>query len=141
MKKRRKPGQPTKYRPIYCKKIIKFFDKPSTRTVNETFYYKNGDEKVKEIEVPNELPTIDLFAMSIGVDDTTLLNWGKKHKEFFAAYQKAKKLQENIWLQNSLRGLYPSQFAIFIGKNVFDYKDKTEQDINEKVTIVEEQPK
>jgi hypothetical protein len=129
MAKLRKRGHPTKYKPIYCKRIVEFFDIEPIQTKIETYYYKNGESKEKEIEVSATLPTITSFATSIHVDDDTIVEWAKHHKKFSAAYNKAKKLQENIWFLNGLKGLYNPQFAIFVGKNVYGYKDKNETDL------------
>jgi len=123
-----KGGRPTKYKKIYAKRIVKYFDKERTKVIFERFYYKNGDEKEKEIEVANELPTILGFCISIGIVKDTLHKWVKAHKEFADAYRKAKIMQEEFWQQNSLRGLYNPAFTIFMGKNVFGWKDKSEVD-------------
>lgn len=120
-------GRPTKYDKKYCDQIIEYFRVPSTRTVLQTEYYKDGDVKSeREIEVATLLPTFQGFADEIGVNDDTLVEWAKVHPEFSAAYSHAKKLQEKIWLQNSMSGLYNAQFAQFFGKNCLGYKDKTE---------------
>lgn len=126
-------GRPTKYKPEYCESIIEYFDVEHTRIVEERFYYKNGDEKVKEIEVANELPTVEGYAHSIGVNKTTLHEWNKKHTEFSNAFKKARELQEKMWLTNSLKGLYPGAFTIFAGKNMFGWRDK--QDIEHTTPI------
>lgn len=124
----KKAGRPTKYKPIYCKKIVEFFDIPPTMTKMEKFYYKNGDVKEKEVEVANELPTILRFARSIGTTDTTVVAWTKKYKPFLTAYLLAKSLQEDIWLTNGLKGLYNPYFAGLMGKNIYGWKDKQEVD-------------
>lgn len=125
-------GRPSKYKKIYAKKLLKFFNRERIRIILEKYYYKNGDEKEKEIEVPEELPTKTGFCMSIKVDPNTFDRWVKAHKEFRGAWETAKKIQEEFWLQNSIRGLYPPQFTIFMGKNVFGWKDKTETDLTSK---------
>jgi hypothetical protein len=125
IKKLKKRGRKSKFRKIYCKRIIDYFNIPPTKIVLEKIHYKNGGEKEKEIEVANELPTITGFAMSIGVDDTTVVRWTKKNQTFRTAYEKAKKMQEDIWFKNSLKGFYNPQFAIFAGKNIFGWKDES----------------
>lgn len=122
-------GRPTKYDEKYCEEILSFFDVEKTKIILEKFYYKNGEEKEKEVEVANELPTIQRFCHNIGINKSTLHEWVKKHKEFTDAYKKAKDLQEDMWLTNSLKGLYPGAFTIFAGKNMFGWRDKTETDI------------
>ena len=134
-------GRPTKYQKKYCKEIIKFFDKERTRIIYETFYYKNGEEKKKEIEVANELPTINGFCIKIGIHPDTLHEWVKKYSHFSDAYKRAKIMQEEFWQQNSMRGLYNPLFTIFMGKNVFGWKDKTEVEQTSRVVIEEKQPK
>lgn len=122
-------GRPTKYTKRFAQKLLDFFDKERTKIILERFYYKNGDEKEKEIEVANELPTIQGFCISIGIVKDTLHRWVEIHKEFSDAYKKAKEMQEEFWLQNSIRGLYNPAFTIFAGKNMFGWRDKTETDI------------
>ena len=102
--------------------------------------YKNGTVKTSDILVVTDLPTMTDFAEIIGVDDTTLKNWadaktksGKhKHPEFFASYYRAKKLQKDIWLKNSLTGRYNPYFAGLVGKNMFGWSDKQEVDLTTK---------
>jgi len=135
----KKNGRPTKYKPEYCEQILAFFNIERTKIILEKFYYKNGDVKEKEVEVANELPTLQGFAISIGVTRDTLHKWIKKHKKFLYAYKEAKTLQEDFWLQNSIRGLYPGAFTIFAGKNMFGWRDKNETDITsggEKLGVV-----
>lgn len=132
----KKFGRPSKYKKIYAKKLIKHFDIEPTRTILEKFYYKNGDIKEKEVEVANELPTIIGFAREIGVTDDTLVRWSKRYKDFSAAYRWAKSLQERIWMVNSLKGLYNPYFAALMGKNIYNWKDKTETDTKHTGTVV-----
>ena len=73
------------------------------------------------------------IAHSIGTTRETIHNWKDKYPEFLDAYKKAKQLQEEIWIQNSLKGLYSTAFTIFLGKNVFGWTDKIET--HHKVTI------
>ena len=49
--------------------------------------------------------------------------------EFSNTYNVCKEIQEQIWQENSLKWLYNAQFAIFMWKNVFDWKDKTQQEL------------
>ena len=125
----RKNGRPTKYHPKYCKEIIEYFNVERTKIILEKFYYKNGDVKEKEIEVANELPTIQGFCIKIGIVKSTLHEWVDKYKGFSNAYKKAKEMQEEFWLQNSLRGLFNPAFTIFAGKNMFGWRDMRETDI------------
>lgn len=131
-----KLGRPTKYTEEYCDKLLAFFDIDSVRMTVEKFYYKNGDVKEKEIEVPNELPLISMFERQEGLGIGRCSKWAKaknddgtyKYPIFRQAYKEAKALQENMWVNNSLRGLYSGAFTIFAGKNMFGWRDKQEID-------------
>lgn len=83
-----------------------------------------------------DFPSFTRFAHNIGVCDDTLTEWADKHPEFSVATSKCKKLQEDIWRINALNGNYSSQFSIFLGKNVYGYKDKTEIDQNVTVHVM-----
>jgi len=124
----KKMGRPSKYKPIYCKRLIKYFDIEPHYTETVTIKYKNGTEKIIKKEIANDIPTFEGFSDSIGVDESTLLRWRDKYKDFRSAYNKAKQLQKKIWIVNSMKGLYPAFYAIFFGKNVFGWKDKSEVD-------------
>lgn len=126
-------GRPTKYRPIYCKLILEYFDIPPVKdVVTEIIDKKTGELKFEHKEVANKWPTLFGFARKIGVDDETLIEWGKVHPEFSAAIKKAKSIQQDILVENALHGRYEQPFAIFAAKNIFKWTDKTETDITSK---------
>ncbi len=131
-----KVGRPTKYDPKYCQEIVDYFDVEPTKIVKERFYYKNGDEKERDIEVANELPTIEKFCIDIGISKSTLHEWRKNNKEFSNAYNVARALQQDLWLKNGLKGLYNASFAIFAGKNMFGWRDKQELEHSGGVKVV-----
>jgi hypothetical protein len=123
-------GRPTKYKKEYCGRLVKWFECPVREIYYKRTYYQNGQIKTEEpiTDTPIEFPTFQGFAHSIGVDVDTLKNWTKDHKEFFGAYARAKQIQEDIWLRESMAGRYNPQFAKFFGVNCLGYKDKIEQD-------------
>jgi hypothetical protein len=126
-------GRPTKYKPEYCEAIIDFFNVSPTRTILETVTRKDGSTVDKEIEIANDLPTIQRFCFSIDIVKDTLHEWVARYPEFSDAYKRAKELQEDMWVRNSLKGLYNPSFTIFTGKNIFGWRDK--QDIEHSGSI------
>lgn len=127
-----KGGRPPSYELKFCQAIIDYFSTPASQeyTYKETLeYYKDGGIKRKSFEkkpLPNKLPTFYGFAASIGVNQDTLHEWKKKHKEFSEAFASAKELQKEFIIENGLSGASPSTFAIFVAKNLTDMKDKQE---------------
>jgi hypothetical protein len=129
-------GRPTLYDDKYCKDIIDYFSKPAVNVGYKKEYNKDGSLKC---EIPFELaaqyPTLQRYAHNVGVCHSTLLDWCKHNKEFAQAYARAKQLQEDIVLTNGMSNQFNSQFAQFILKNHFNYKDKTEVEQNTTIQI------
>jgi hypothetical protein len=122
-----KTGRPTKYKPEYCEMIIEYFDQAPTTTIYKTDYNRDGSVKSETpITVATQFPTFQGFAHSLDVGMTSLIDWQNNYPEFAIAYARAKGLQEQIWLINSMDNRYNSQFAQFFGKNCLGYKDRTE---------------
>jgi hypothetical protein len=132
MTKRKKPedkltaGRHTLYKPEYCQEIIEYFDVPHIVSVAD------GD---KEKFVAAKLPLFEEFAVKIGVCVATLHNWKEDHPEFLESYKRAQELQKAHWIECSLRGLYAQPFTIFMGKNVFGWRDKLEHEVSGDLTI------
>jgi len=137
-----KLGRPSKYDPKFCKQILEFFSRPYTIKKKIVKNSVVGPVEV-EVEVVNDFPTFELFAVSIGVDDDTLERWANdtddagelKHPDFCGAYKKAKKLQKNFLIRNGMQGFYSGAFPIFVAKNVTDMKDKQDLDIAGEVNV------
>jgi hypothetical protein len=119
-------GRPTKYKPEYCKAIIDYFSVEPTYEVPVTITFKNGTTKESTEERPTHLRFLSNFADSIGVDDKTLENWSKQHKDFLRAYTRAKALQKQHLVTCGLLGLYNSKFAVFTACNITDMRNKEE---------------
>ena len=119
-------GRPSKYKPRYCQDIVKFFSGKPYKETEVTYSYKNGDTKTVYEDKANDPPFFSGFARKIGVNTDTIVEWEKKHKEFSAAYKKAKDLQKEFLVVNGLKGTYQTAFAIFTMKNLTDWRNKDE---------------
>ncbi|MDD2994450.1 MAG: terminase small subunit [Pygmaiobacter sp.] len=121
-----------KYKPAYCTQILDYFSAPPQNTAFKRTYYADGTLKSEEpIVQPQPLPTLQGFAAAIGVHANTLRAWAQRHADFGDAYACAKQLQENIWLQNSMSGLYNATFATFFGRSCLGYNDKPQESLPE----------
>lgn len=128
-------GRPTNYLPEYCQAIIEYFDRPATATRKKTITTSKGTEIVEEIECATSLPTLEGFAGLLKTTTDVIVNWTKKHKDFYSAYMRAKAHQKRILIENGTKGLYNAQFTIFVAKNCTDMKDKIEMDDLPALTI------
>ena len=113
---------PLRYQPEFCSKLLAFFDVPAFHVTEIT----KRDGSVSLIETAVELPTFAAFAKQLGTTCEVLKNWEAAHPAFHEAAQKARDLQSNILIQNSLRGNYSSSFAVFTAKNLLGWKDGTQ---------------
>ena len=119
---KRKPT-PLRYQPEFCERLLSFFDVPPF-TVTEVM---KKDGSVALVETAAELPTFAAFAKQLGTTCDVLSGWEQVHPAFFEAAQKARDLQGNILIQNSLRGNYSASFAVFTAKNLLGWKDGKEE--------------
>lgn len=108
-----------RYQPEFCDKLLAFFDVPPFHITEVT----KRDGSVTLVETAAELPTFAAFAKQLGTTCDVLKTWETKHAAFREAAQKARDLQSNILIQNSLRGNYSASFAVFTAKNLLGWKD------------------
>ena len=119
----KKSVQSLRYQPEFCEQLLAFFDVPPF-TVTEV---AKRDGSVTLVETAAELPTFAAFAKMIGTTCRVLEEWENKHPAFRQAAHKARDLQGNILIQNSLRGNYSASFAVFTAKNLLGWKDGKEE--------------
>lgn len=117
------PAKPLRYQPVYAERLLAFFDVPPF-TVTEV---AKRDGSISLVETAAELPTFAAFAKMLGTTCRVLEEWERKHPAFRQAAAKARDLQGNILIQNSLRGNYSSSFAVFTAKNLLGWKDGKEE--------------
>lgn len=128
---------------IFDKSLIQemeeYFDIDSNFFKEIVTTWKNDYEKIEHKEFASNLPTIQWFCRKIWINRDTFYSWLKEadsddyknadkvdKKKFSDTYKKCKEMQEAIWIENSLKWLYSPAFAIFLWKNVFWWKDKSE---------------
>jgi hypothetical protein len=125
-KKKNPEGRPTKYRLIYCQKILDYFEIDPSQFKDITITYKDGSTKECTEEEASPLPTFRKFARSVGTYHDVLLDWCKKFPEFSTAYNRAKEAQQEFIIENALRDNYSGYFAGLMMKNMFYWRDKQE---------------
>lgn len=117
LKKTREKALP--YAEDFAAQLLAFFDVPPFK-VTEVL---KKDGSVSLVETACELPTFEAFAKVLGTTKATLVKWENAHPAFAEAAAKARDLQSNILIQNSLRGNYSSSFAVLTAKNLLGWKD------------------
>lgn len=121
------------YQAEFAPRLLAFFDVPPFK-VTEVM---KKDGSVTLLETASELPTFAAFARDLGVTQSRLMEWEEQHPEFAEAAKKARDLQGDILIQNSLRGNYSSSFAVFTAKNILGWSDgKDETKPSDKPLVV-----
>lgn len=120
------------YQSRYAQDLLAFFD-ISAFSVTEVM---KKDGSVTLIETAAELPTFAAFARKLGVTQEALADWESQYADFAEAAQKARDLQGNILIQNSLRGNYSSSFAVFTAKNLLGWHDGKEENKQKDAALV-----
>lgn len=110
------------YHPEFAERLLAFFDVPPFRVTE----VQKKDGSITLLETASELPTFAAFARSLGVTQAQLMRWEEQHPDFADAAKKARDLQGDILIQNSLRGNYASSFAVFTAKNILGWSDGKE---------------
>ena len=111
--------KPLRYQPEFCDRLLAFFDVPAFHVTE----VQKRDGSIALVETAAELPTFAAFAKQLGTTCEVLKSWETKHPAFHEAAQRARDLQGNILIQNSLRGNYSASFAVFTAKNLLGWKD------------------
>jgi hypothetical protein len=132
-KSRKKFGRPTKYKPIYCHQIIKFFSREHTYEAEVTHTNRKGESWTSYQTKANPVPLMIDFAQWLGVDISTLWLWTKKHSDFSKATTHAQELQLQHLATVAGLGLYNANWAVFMAKNISEWRDK--KDIEHSGTI------
>lgn len=118
-------GRPTKYRPEYCEKILKYFDIEAYEERTITKRYGKDCEVEEPLRWANDLPTLEKFATSIEVDVNTLLDWEHRYPEFHRTLARARNMQEHILITNGLHGTYNHNIARLVLSHRHGYKDSS----------------
>ena len=107
-------GRPTKYNPSFIAEV-------------DDYLQTTGREQTK-------LPTKQGFALQIGVDDDTLVEWGKIYPEFSAALKKLMQVQAEQLINDGIYGGKEVNATIvkLLLQNNHGMKDKTDHTTKDK---------
>jgi hypothetical protein len=119
------PAWNGKYRAEYCEGVVNYFRVEHTQEVVREVATPKGPINIM-VDEGAKLPTLAGFAASIGVSTSTIATWRKKYPEFGAACEVALAHQEDMLINNSIRGKYAAAPSIFAAKNLIGWKDKLE---------------
>lgn len=155
-KKKNPVWRPSKFKVELIQKLKDYFCIESNEFKDIVTTGKNKYKRTEHKEFASNLPTIQWFCADNWISRQIFHNWlgearswvkikkkgwwsyirkDSNKVKFLDTYTHVKEFQERIWIENSLKWLYNPQFAIFMWKNVFWWKDKTEVDNNHSWTL------
>lgn len=124
-------GRPTDYHPRHITEMLEFFQSwPEYREVEKTVIANGRVTKIKE-KVVNYPPTLNKYAIKLGIDRKTLLNWSEAHPEFLPTYKACKTIQEEWLSDRATTGEYHAGFTKLMLTNHTDIKEKVIHDITD----------
>lgn len=106
-------GRPNEYQEEYVKKVDEYL----ASCVDEEYDWTKTDGKLLttfEHRVKVRLPTIEGFAIFIGVSKKSLYNWAAIHSDFLHALDKIETEQKQRLLEKGLAGEYNPTIAKLI---------------------------
>jgi hypothetical protein len=95
----------------------------------DTYLAAQQDEVSENGKLKVNLPTIEGFALFLGVNKTSLYEWEKLHPEFSNALNKIRTEQQQRLLNSGLSGDYNSTIAKLVLSANHGMREKTETDI------------
>ena len=120
-------GRPTTYKEEYINKVDEYLaecqdeDKQVVKQSSEK--YEMYDNKLKV-----NLPTVEGFALWLGISKSTLYDWKKKHKDFSDSLEMIVEEQRKRLLNMGLSGDYNSTIAKLILSSNHGYTEKSNVD-------------
>lgn len=118
-------GRPSKYDPIFIEEVSKYLEERQDEIAE---YHKTRGEKSDSFDrlVRVKLPTIEGFALFIGVNKTTLYEWEKEHPEFSNALDHIRTKQQERLIDGGLSGDYNPMIAKLVLSANHNMREKTE---------------
>lgn len=123
-------GRPTKYREEYIYKVDEYLSEHQDKEL-ERVGLRNEEKGYEKIDyvLKVDLPTIEGFALFLGVNKTSLYEWEKDHPDFSNALDKIRTEQQTRLINEGLAGNYNSTIAKLILSSNHGMKEKTETDL------------
>ena len=118
------------YNDTIPRKLIQFISQDLFHFEEDSYINKKGELRTKNIKIPNQLKFIESFCYSINISMETFLKWTNEYPELKLSYNRAREIQLEHIVNNTLLNLYPSQFSNFVLKNISEWRDKKDIELS-----------
>jgi hypothetical protein len=128
-----KCGRPIEYKEEYILKADEYLE--SNKDIEKKIVKQANNKKGYEMydnKIVVNLPTIEGFALFIGVDKSTLYDWSSIYPEFSYSLEKIKTEQQKRLINCGLSGEYNSTIAKLILSSNHGMREKSDLTTNDK---------
>jgi DNA-binding transcriptional regulator YiaG len=122
-----KDGRPSEFKEEYIEKVDEYLEENQDSVERElgSTNERTGRERFERVTTV-KLPTIEGFALFLGVAKSTLYDWEEKSQDFSYALDKIREEQRKRLLNKGLSGEYNSTIAKLILSSNHGYKEKSD---------------
>lgn len=122
-------GRPTDYKEEYIQKVEEYLEENQDKDVQELSGLSAKGTELYRNKTVVSLPTIEGFALFIGIPRRTVFDWKDKYPEFSHSLEKILAEQQKRLLNKGLSGDYNPTIAKLILSSNHGMREKTETDI------------
>lgn len=124
-------GRPSDYDPRHITEMLEFFQNWELYREVEKEIASGGRKVVIKERLVNYPPTLNKYAIKIGVDRKTLRRWADDNIEFRPTYDACKTIQEEWLSDRGTTGEYNSGFTKLMLVNHSEIRDKVTHEIGD----------
>ena len=126
-----KLGRPSDYDPRHITEMLEFFQTwPEFRTIKKEVA-SGGRKVIIEETLVNYPPTLNKYAIKLGIDRKTLRRWAEDNADFRPTYEACKTIQEEWLSDRATTGDYHAGFTQLMLTNHTDIRQKVTHEIGD----------
>jgi hypothetical protein len=129
--KKKKMGRPTDYDPRHITEMLEFFQNWEPFREVEKEIASGGRKVVIKERLVNYPPTLNKYAIKLGIDRSTLKRWSEENPDFYPTYKACKTIQEEWLSDRGTTGEYHAGFTQLMLTNHSDIRQKVTHEIGE----------
>lgn len=124
-------GRPSDYDPRHITEMLEFFQNWEPYREVEKEIASGGRKVVIKERLVNYPPTLNKYAIKLGIDRKTLRRWAEDNTEFRPTYDACKTIQEEWLSDRGTTGEYHAGFTQLMLTNHSDIRQKVTHEIGE----------
>lgn len=124
-------GRPSDYDPRHITEMLEFFQNWELYREVDKEIASGGRKVVIKEKLVNYPPTLNKYAIKLGIDRKTLRRWAEDNPEFRPTYDACKTIQEEWLSDRGTTGEYHAGFTQLMLTNHSDIRQKVTHEIGE----------